>query len=38
MFRLNDDGKNIEHWDVLRQAPDTTASGNDMFSQLKLKT
>jgi hypothetical protein len=24
----------IEHWDVLQQVPDTTASGNDMFNQL----
>lgn len=24
----------IEHWDVLQQVPETTASGNDMFSQL----
>jgi predicted SnoaL-like aldol condensation-catalyzing enzyme len=34
IFRLNDDGKIIEHWDVLQQLPETTASGNDMFSQL----
>ena len=34
IFRLNDDGKIIEHWDVLQQVPETTASGNDMFSQL----
>ena len=34
IFRLNDDGKIIEHWDVLQQVPDNTASGNDMFSQL----
>lgn len=32
--RLNDEGKIIEHWDVLQQVPETTASGNDMFSQL----
>jgi predicted SnoaL-like aldol condensation-catalyzing enzyme len=34
IFRLNDDGKIIEHWDVLQPIPDATASGNDMFSQL----
>ena len=34
IFRFNDHGKIIEHWDVLQQVPGTTASGNDMFSQL----
>ena len=34
IYRLNDEGKIIEHWDVLQQVPDTTASGNDLFSQL----
>jgi predicted SnoaL-like aldol condensation-catalyzing enzyme len=34
IFRLNDDGKVIEHWDVLQPIPESTASGNDMFSQL----
>jgi predicted SnoaL-like aldol condensation-catalyzing enzyme len=34
IYRLNNDGKIIEHWDVLQQVPETTASGNDMFSQL----
>jgi predicted SnoaL-like aldol condensation-catalyzing enzyme len=34
IFRLNGDGKIIEHWDVLQQVPEATASGNDMFAQL----
>jgi predicted SnoaL-like aldol condensation-catalyzing enzyme len=34
IFRVGDDGKIVEHWDVLQQVPETTASGNDMFSQL----
>ena len=34
IFRFNHDGKIIEHWDVLQEVPATTASGNDMFSQL----
>lgn len=34
IFRFNDDGKIIEHWDVLQEVPTATASGNDMFSQL----
>lgn len=34
IFRFNDDGKIIEHWDVLQEVPATTAGGNDMFSQL----
>ena len=34
IYRLNDDGKIIEHWDVTQPIPETTASGNDMFSQL----
>ncbi len=34
IFRLDGDGKVIEHWDVLQDVPPTTVSGNDMFSQL----
>ena len=34
IWRFNEEGKLIEHWDVLQQVPETTASGNDMFSQL----
>jgi predicted SnoaL-like aldol condensation-catalyzing enzyme len=34
IFRFDDAGKIVEHWDVLQQVPETTASGNDMFSQL----
>jgi predicted SnoaL-like aldol condensation-catalyzing enzyme len=34
IYRFNAEGKIIEHWDVLQQVPETTASGNDMFSQL----
>jgi predicted SnoaL-like aldol condensation-catalyzing enzyme len=34
IWRFDDDGKMIEHWDVLQPVPETTASGNDMFSQL----
>jgi predicted SnoaL-like aldol condensation-catalyzing enzyme len=34
IFRFDDDGKIIEHWDVPQEVPATTASGNDMFSQL----
>jgi predicted SnoaL-like aldol condensation-catalyzing enzyme len=33
-FRLNKDGKIGEHWDLVQQVPEATASGNDMFSQL----
>jgi predicted SnoaL-like aldol condensation-catalyzing enzyme len=38
IFRLNDAGKIIEHWDVLQQVPETTASGNDMFPSWRNPT
>jgi predicted SnoaL-like aldol condensation-catalyzing enzyme len=34
IFRFDDAGTIVEHWDVLQQVPEKTASGNDMFSQL----
>jgi predicted SnoaL-like aldol condensation-catalyzing enzyme len=34
IFRCNDAGRIVEHWDVLQEVPETTASGNDMFRQL----
>jgi predicted SnoaL-like aldol condensation-catalyzing enzyme len=34
IWRFDDDGKLIEHWDVLQEVPQATASGNDMFAQL----
>lgn len=34
IFRIGTGGKIIEHWDVLQPVPETTVSGNDMFSQL----
>lgn len=33
IFRLQD-GLIVEHWDVVQQIPETTVSGNDLFSQL----
>jgi predicted SnoaL-like aldol condensation-catalyzing enzyme len=34
IFRFDDDGRIIEHWDVLQPVAATSVSGNDMFAQL----
>jgi predicted SnoaL-like aldol condensation-catalyzing enzyme len=31
IFRLDEEGKVVEHWDVLQEVPDQSANGNGLF-------